>query len=196
MRATGSHRVELGEREAGHELVAWWVAFVPRRNSGAKPAHLKTDTSKLPAGAQSTPGRQRENIQQGTRPRLPLSPSLDPSHPQRLPHVGRAGVRLEEAGDANGVLLLLLDPDVQGLDSSKQQPRVERAKAGALRVLEEVDLFTSPRAHAREKAQVLRTSMSNQGGSARPTWNLGDGAIYVVLGKKSVLQSRHVDGTE
>lgn len=51
-----------------------------------------------------------------------------------------AGVGLEEAGNANGVLLLLLDADVHGLDSSEQQPRVEGAQPGALGVLEEVDL--------------------------------------------------------
>lgn len=51
-----------------------------------------------------------------------------------------AGVGLEEAGDANGVLLLLLDADVHRLHSSEQQPRVEGAQTGALGVLEEVDL--------------------------------------------------------
>lgn len=54
-----------------------------------------------------------------------------------------AGVRLEEAGDADGVLLLLLDTDVHGLDAPQQQPRVEGAEAGTLGVLEEVDLYTA-----------------------------------------------------
>lgn len=64
-------------------------------------------------------------------------------------HVRRAGVRLEEASDANGVLLLLLHADVHRLDASQQQPRVERTEAGALGVLEEVDLQkTTKRKHA------------------------------------------------
>lgn len=64
----------------------------------------------------------------------------------RTTHVGGAGVRLEEASDADRVLLLLLDSDVHGLDAPEEQPRVERAQARALCVLEEVDLKIRNRA--------------------------------------------------
>lgn len=58
-------------------------------------------------------------------------------------HVRGARVRLEEARDADCVFLLLLYSEVHRLDSSQQQPRVERAQPGAFRVLVEVDLKCS-----------------------------------------------------
>lgn len=54
--------------------------------------------------------------------------------------MGGARVGLEEARHTDGVLLLLLHPDVHRLDASKQKPGVEGAQAGTLRILEEVDL--------------------------------------------------------
>lgn len=69
-------------------------------------------------------------------------------------HVGGAGVRLEEARDADGVLLLLLHADVHRLHPPEEQPRVERAQPGALRVLEEVDLHETNTACASEFVDV------------------------------------------
>lgn len=60
-------------------------------------------------------------------------------------HVRCARVRLEEAGDSDGVLLLLLHSEVHRLHSSQQQPRVERAQPGAFSVLVEVDLTSKAR---------------------------------------------------
>lgn len=69
-----------------------------------------------------------------------------------MTHVSGAGVRLEEASDADGVLLLFLHSDVHGLDAPEEQPRVEGAQACAFCVLEEVDLWVAPQEGERAAA--------------------------------------------
>lgn len=55
-------------------------------------------------------------------------------------HVRCNRVCLQETSHADGVFLLLVDSQVHRFHASQEQPRVERAETGALRVLEEVDL--------------------------------------------------------